>query len=60
VNTPEGLAELENQPAYLRRKVELHDNPPSDSSEVSKYMLFKTDNKSVEMKPNNFLHDNVD
>jgi cell division protein FtsZ len=60
VNTPEGLAELENQPAYLRRNVELRDTPPSDSSEVSKYMLFKNENKSVEMKPNNFLHDNVD
>ncbi|MFH1121447.1 MAG: cell division protein FtsZ [Bacteroidota bacterium] len=60
VNTPEGLAELENQPAYQRRNIELRDTPPSDSSEVSKYMLFKTENKSVEVKPNNFLHDNVD
>ena len=61
VNTPEGLAELENQPAYLRRNVELTDTPPSDSSEVSRYTLTKTEDKSVEMRPNNsFLHDNVD
>ncbi|NTW23123.1 MAG: cell division protein FtsZ [Lentimicrobium sp.] len=60
VNTPEGLAELENQPAYLRRNVELRETPASDSSEVSRYSLFKTENKTVEMRPNNFLHDNVD
>lgn len=60
VNTPEGLAELENQPAYLRRNVELRETPASDSSEVSRYSLFKTENKKVEMRPNNFLHDNVD
>jgi cell division protein FtsZ len=61
VNTPEGLAELEHQPAYLRRNVELRETPPSDSSEVSRYTLFKTDNKSVEMRQNNsFLHDKAD
>ncbi len=61
VNTPEGLAELEHQPAYLRRNVELHETPPSDSSEVSRYTLTKTDSKSIEMRQNNsFLHDKAD
>lgn len=61
VNTPEGLAELENQPAYMRRNVELRDTPASDSSEVSRYTLFKTEGNSVEMRSNNsFLHDKPD
>lgn len=61
VNTPEGLAELENQPAYLRRKIELNDTPASESSEVSRYTLFKSEGNPVEIRPNNsFLHDNVD
>lgn len=61
INTPEGLAELENQPAYLRRNVELKETPSSDSSEVSRFTLFKSENKSVEIRQNNsFLHDKAD
>lgn len=60
IKTAEGLAELEKQPAYIRRKVELHDVPSSAETEISKYSLFKNEN-GVEMKQNNsFLHDNVD
>ena len=59
--TPKGLAEMESQPAYLRKKVELNQTPTSDESEVSRYSLFKSENNSVEMRQNNsFLHDNVD
>lgn len=61
IATPDGLAEIENQPAYLRKKVELKETPSSDKSEVSRYTLFKTENNPVEMRQNNsFLHDNVD
>jgi len=61
ITTPEGLAELENQPAYLRRKVDLNETPASDNSEVSRYMLFKTEKNNVEMRQNNsFLHDKPD
>jgi cell division protein FtsZ len=61
VATPEGLAEMESQPAYLRKQVELKQAPASDDSEVSRYSLFKAENNSVEMRQNNsFLHDNVD
>lgn len=60
IKTTEGLSELEKQPAYLRKKVELFEPAPSSESEVSRYTLFKNDN-GVEMKQNNsFLHDNVD
>ena len=61
INTPEGLAELENQPAYLRRNVELKDAPSSASSEVSRFTLSASENKSVEIRQNNsYLHDNAD
>ena len=61
VTTVEGLAEMENQPAYLRKKVELNQTPTSEESEVSRYSLSKSENNSIEMRQNNsFLHDNVD
>ncbi|MDY0342200.1 MAG: cell division protein FtsZ [Lentimicrobium sp.] len=61
IATPEGLNEVENQPAYLRKNVTLREVPASDDSEVSRYTLSKPENSSVEIKPNNsFLHDNVD
>ncbi len=61
VNSAEGLAEIESQPAYLRKKVEMNPTPASEESEVSRYSLFKSENNSIEMRQNNsFLHDNVD
>ena len=61
VTTAEGLAEMETQPAYLRKKVELNQPPTSGESEVSRYSLFKSEDNSIEMRQNNsFLHDNVD
>jgi len=61
LKTPGGVAELENEPAYVRRKVELSETPSSSDSEVSKYTLSSDDESSTEIKTNNsFLHDNVD
>lgn len=61
ISTEEGLRSIENQPAYLRRNVTLHEVPASESSEVSRYTLTKPEDSSVTIKPNNsFLHDNVD
>ncbi len=61
IATSEGLTEIESQPAYLRKKIELKDAPSSDSSEVSRYTLFKSEGNNVEIRQNNsFLHDNVD
>lgn len=60
IQTPEGLAEMERQPAYIRRNVELHEPSASSETEISRYTLSKNDN-GVEIKQNNtFLHDNVD
>lgn len=49
--------DLENVPAYKRQGLELQgkeSNPPSD------YILSKDSNGDQKMRPNNFLHDNVD
>lgn len=61
LKTPEGLAELEKQPAFIRRKVELSKVPQSSESQISRYVLKESNNKVVQIKSNNsFLHDNVD
>lgn len=61
LKTPNGLSELENEPAYKRRNVSLDSTPHSSESQVSRYTLSEGDDKKVEIKPNNsFLHDNVD
>ncbi|MEW6469784.1 MAG: cell division protein FtsZ [Bacteroidota bacterium] len=61
LKTPNGLAELENEPAYKRKNINLENVPHSSESEVSKYTLTENEEKKVEIKPNNsFLHDNVD
>ena len=61
LKTPNGLAELENEPAYKRRNINLDSTPHSSESTVSRYTLSEGEDKNVEIKPNNsFLHDNVD
>jgi cell division protein FtsZ len=61
LRTPGGLAELENEPAYLRRNVKLSEVPPSSTSFVAKYTLSVDDENQGEIRTNNsFLHDNVD
>lgn len=58
---PEGLSELEKEPAFKRRSVELEDVPHSSESQVSRFGLFAEDNGAVGLKgDNSFLHDNVD
>ncbi len=61
IKTPEGLAELEKQPAYVRRKVMLNPVQASDESQVSRFTLVESGEKKTQIKSNNsFLHDNVD
>jgi len=61
LKSPNGLSELENEPAYKRRNVNLDSTPHSSESQVSRYTLSENEEKKVEIKPNNsFLHDNVD
>jgi cell division protein FtsZ len=65
LRTPGGLTELEKEPAYKRKNVDLTSVPHSSESEVSRYTLSEEQDesgeRSVELKRNNpFLHDNVD
>ena len=60
LRTPSGLTDLENEPAYKRRNVELDEAPHSSESEVAQYTLSEDNDNNVEIKPNYFLHDNVD
>ncbi len=58
---PEGLAELEKEPAFKRRKVDLDEVPHSSESQVSRFGLFSDSDGSVDLRgDNSFLHDNVD
>lgn len=59
-NNPNMLNELENEPAYLRKRVRLDDVPHSSEPYLSKWAI-KPDEDGPEFRENNsFLHDNVD
>lgn len=63
MNTPNGIADLEKEPAYKRRNVILNNVPSSAESNVSRYTLSTDENneKRTELRSNNpFLHDRVD
>ncbi len=61
MKTPEGLADLEKQPAFIRRNVTLNPVPASHESQVSRFTLNESLDKKTQIKSNNsFLHDNVD
>jgi cell division protein FtsZ len=59
LNNPQIVNGLEDEPAYLRRKVDLEDIPHSSESAMSKWTL-SDDEKPELKKGNSFLHDNVD
>ena len=62
LNSPNGILDLEKEPAYRRRNVTLDNVPSSSDSNVSRYTLTTDDkDKKPELRPNNtFLHDRVD
>ncbi len=61
LKTPEGLKDVENEPAFMRKNVVLNKVPSSSESHVSHYTLDVDKDKNVKIKSNNsFLHDNVD
>jgi cell division protein FtsZ len=54
------IDEMENQPAYVRRKFDIDKTEPSKEKKISKYSL-QDDDKSVKLSDNNrYLHENVD
>lgn len=65
LKSSEGITDLEKEPAYKRKKIELDDVPHSSEESMSKFTLSEnTDDNGqtkIELKENNsFLHDNVD
>jgi cell division protein FtsZ len=55
----EGITEFENEPAYLRRNIQLNQSVPSATENYSRFGLSEDEDRSV-LRNNNFLHDNVD
>lgn len=63
LNSAEGLSELEREPAFKRRKINLDDNVSSSSDNTSRYEVSdpsNSDNNTTLRGTNSFLHDNVD
>jgi len=57
----ESIDELENEPAYVRKKIRIDDAKPSEESRISKYSLSEDDEKNSKLREDNaYLHDNVD
>jgi len=52
----DGISALENEPAFVRRNIQLDDAKPSTDSKISRFGLTEDGMKSN----NSFLHDNVD
>ncbi|NNC94150.1 MAG: cell division protein FtsZ [Chitinophagales bacterium] len=59
-NNSNALTELENEPAYKRRNVQLSKVPESHQSNVSRFTLSNDNGRPEIRKNNSFLHDNVD
>ncbi|MES2656698.1 MAG: cell division protein FtsZ [Bacteroidota bacterium] len=62
ISNPQGLRDLEKEPAYKRRNKKLDDVPHSSEQQISRLSLFEDlASGRSEIKTNNsFLHDNVD
>lgn len=65
LRTPSGMSDLENEPAFKRKQINLDDVPHSSESSASRFTLSEEESedgeKKTRLRPNNpFLHDNVD
>ncbi|HRH69486.1 MAG TPA: cell division protein FtsZ [Flavobacteriales bacterium] len=65
LRTPNGLSDLEREPAYKRKNIQLNESTQSTDSNISRYTLSEETDENgerrVELKRNNpYLHDNVD
>lgn len=57
----DGISALENEPAFVRRNINLDSSNPSTDSTVSRFGLTDGQNGTATLRSNNsFLHDNVD
>jgi hypothetical protein len=65
LKSPGGLNSLEDEPAYMRKKVVLDNPPASNESQASRFGISETTDLNGEKRyglsdNNPFLHDNVD
>ncbi|HXH18311.1 MAG TPA: hypothetical protein VNJ07_04435, partial [Chitinophagales bacterium] len=61
IRSPSSFSELENEPAYKRKNIQLSNMPHSSESAMSRYSLSSEQDEGTLIKKNNsFLHDNVD
>lgn len=60
LNNPRVVSELENQPAYLRRNIQLDNTPPTNSDQEQSRWSITDDEDAPLRRDNAFLHDNVD
>jgi cell division protein FtsZ len=60
LNNPNGMAEMETEPAFKRRNIQLHTTPVSSESNYSKFTFTNDEEGTGIRKNNSFLHDNVD
>lgn len=65
LRTPGGMSDLENEPAFKRKQINLDDVPHSSNTNSSRFTLGEEEGedgeKKTKLRPNNpFLHDNVD
>lgn len=55
----DGITEFENEPAYIRRNIQLDNSRRSTEESLSRFGLSEDENGTT-LRNNNFLHDNVD
>lgn len=56
----DGINEFENEPAYVRRNLQINDSNPSTEKSFSRFGLSDDTNGNTTLRGNSFLHDNVD
>ncbi len=57
---PNGVAEFEKEPAYIRRNIQLDQTKQSTDEKISRFGLDKDEEGTSLRGGNSFLHDNVD
>ncbi len=61
MKTPSGINDLENEPAYKRRKINLDEVTHSSENPISRFTLSNDEEGKPKLNDDNsFLHDNVD
>ena len=58
---PEKVDNIEKEPAFKRKKIDISDQKHSEESNISRYSLFDDPEQGPSLRSDNgYLHDNVD